>query len=76
MEHFVYSQTEMQRMVIDQMKKQQDFFEKQDKIRTDQTAVRLPKWRHSMVIKLNGQNFGTLTNAQYIITRTCLEQKK
>ena len=32
MEHLVYLQTEMQRMVIDKMKKQQDFFEKEEKI--------------------------------------------
>ena len=43
MEYFVYLQTEMQKMVKAQMKKKQDFFEKQDKIRRDQTTVRLPK---------------------------------
>ena len=30
------------------MKKQHDFFEKQDKIRRDQTAVRLPKLKMAL----------------------------
>ena len=42
-EYLVQLQTEMQKMVINQMKQQQKFFEKQDIIRSNATASKLPK---------------------------------
>ena len=43
MEELVRLQTEMQEMVINQMEQQRLFFEKQEKIKHEQTAVKLPK---------------------------------
>ena len=42
-EQLVHLQTEMQKMVMDQMKLQQEFFERQEKGRHDQCTVKLPK---------------------------------
>ena len=42
-DHLVKLQSEMQKMVMDQMKLQQEYFERQEKGRHDQSTVKLPK---------------------------------
>ena len=72
--NFVQLQTEMQRMMIEQMKQQQDFPEKRERIRHDQTAERIPKLEMAS-LKI-GQDFVSLSNALYALTKTYLEWKK